>query len=98
VKGCSSFIVGYVRQTLVATNSSFRFCLISLSGNLVSQVERINVEELDTGEFEHVPNTEALAGRLRCCLQAFFSLKLLTLASVVPILPTNKSHIKLRVC
>ncbi|CAK9212227.1 unnamed protein product [Sphagnum jensenii] len=47
----------------------FDFLLLWLTHQSSIQVERINVEELDTGEFEHVPNTEALAGRLRCCLQ-----------------------------
>ncbi|KAH9533688.1 hypothetical protein CY35_18G065300 [Sphagnum magellanicum] len=47
----------------------FDFLLLWLTHQSSIEVERINVEELDTGEFEHVPNTEALAGRLRCCLQ-----------------------------
>ncbi|CAM6015808.1 unnamed protein product [Sphagnum balticum] len=47
----------------------FDFLLLWLTHQSSIEVEGINVEELDTGEFEHVPNTEALAGRLRCCLQ-----------------------------
>ncbi|KAH8933469.1 hypothetical protein BDL97_18G032000 [Sphagnum fallax] len=43
----------------------FDFLLLWLTHQSSIEVERINVEELDTGEFEHVPNTEALAAHVQ---------------------------------
>ncbi|EFJ04823.1 hypothetical protein SELMODRAFT_138191, partial [Selaginella moellendorffii] len=50
-----------------ATLSDFVFLWLYKEKSL--ELEKVNIEELDARELEQIPNTEALANRLRCCLQ-----------------------------
>ncbi|XP_024532412.1 intraflagellar transport protein 52 homolog [Selaginella moellendorffii] len=50
-----------------ATLSDFVFLWLYKEKSL--ELEKVNIEEPDARELEQIPNTEALANRLRCCLQ-----------------------------
>ncbi|CAM6110902.1 unnamed protein product [Calypogeia fissa] len=45
------------------------FLLLWLTHQTSLEVDKLSAEELEANDLQHVPSTEALAGRLRCCLQ-----------------------------